>query len=575
VGFLEYAWSIFFEKDKMKTKLLLADETTYPQLHHDGTGFVCVLPEPSVKKTDKDETISLMGYSFPADAQGKRQLASLFRSAVFHLGAHTMSSNFEDYNEWKKHKDPKIARFTTSLIEDVKANAYIASSYPDRLTDIAFANVLTLGRLREISKILNPATRLMAGLLVRANMGIMPDGLKEENVLVHLAQLLEQFKEKAVKSLTDENVKLKEDRLKIADDVYNAILDAGATTETPFFPHMEELGTCSIFSRTQFIDSDVTLGNEFKKCLEFLGGNLPTIEDKEETRKKMADIEAVQIFDSWQREKEKDAKILAKYQNILLLTRFKSVTMPPQDHTEYLRTKSRCKSEAHRLIESLLVARDAIDEDPKKLYGVLDLQEVIQVIASKSPSLDVFMLDENMSKSYSWIILFDASKSMKCVKEFALDLLIMLCGVASELLQDQHSWAVYAFNDRLSVIKDLTERYNTTVKARIGGLNFEGFTYMPDALMVAGQVIKSRAENMRLITVISDGWPYGYPDVNTALSEALNTLAGGNIAVIGIGAQSRRMEFYFKSCSTVYTLRDLTKKFSNLYMEASSSVADA
>ncbi|MEM3463384.1 MAG: VWA domain-containing protein, partial [Candidatus Bathyarchaeia archaeon] len=222
-----------------------------------------------------------------------------------------------------------------------------------------------------------------------------------------------------------------------------------------------------------------------------------------------------------------------------------------------------------RLIESLLVARDAIDEDPRKMYGVLDLQDVIQVIASKSPRMDVFLLDENISKSYSWIILLDASKSMEIVKDFALELFLILGEAANELLLDPHSWAMYAFNDRFYVIKDMKERYNVDVKSRIGGLQFDGLSYMPDALNLAGEIIKTRNENLRLITVISDGWPYGYQNIDTALSETVDALQSKRIDVVGIGAQAQRMRFLFRNHSIVFTHRDLTKKFADIYMELS------
>ena len=576
LGFLEYAWTLFVEKDRVKTKLLLSSEIPFPRLYNDNSGLVCAFPEPIVILTDDESTVSLMGNKFHADAKGKSQLVSLFRASVFHLGAHVMCSNYADYEEWKKRKDNRLTRFIISLLEDVGVNAYIALQCPNGIADIAFANTLSLKRLRRIGKVFNPATRLMAGLLMKMNTGIDFDELKKEQSSINnLNESLIRLKEKSSQRLTDCEVNLKEEKLAAANEIYNTLVNFSTIIETPFLPHTEELGKCSIFPPFSFIDSDVTTEETFKKCLKHLGGSTVVLGNEEQASGKMVETESVQVFDSWQRQKEKDTKTLSKYESLLPLTSFKSIVMPEQDYTEYLRTKSRCKSEAHRLIESLLVARDAVDEDPRKLYGVLDLQEMIQVVASKSPSVDVFMLDQNLSKSYSWVILLDASKSMKCIKEFAMDILIMLAEVAGELLQDQYSWAMYAFNDRFLVLKDFRDRYNTRVKSLIGGLKFEGFTYMPDALKLAGQVIKSRTDNMRLILVISDGWPYGYSDMSMALSETLKTLAGGNISVIGIGAQSKQMEFYFKSCGTVYTLRDLTKKFSHLYMEASNTIAES
>ena len=576
VGFLEYACSIFFVKDWLKTKILISSKFQFPQFFHDKDGFACIFPEPNLIENENEESlVSLFGYHFLDDVEGKRQLASLFRAAVFHLGAHVMSSHFEDYEDWRKGKDPRLANFVSSLLEDVNGIAYLSSLHHDKLVDLAFANTLSLKRLYRIANLVNPATRLMAGLLVSTHTGLIVAKTEEERrTVARLTSLLDQFKHKALTSSTTEKTSLKNEKLKIADEIYLAIEDAGTITETPFLPHTEELSPCSTFPPSFLVKSDTIIEDYFMKCLEFIGGS-PSFSNGEQKLKKIAEAEASQVFDSWKRQKERDKKIISQYESFSSLTRFKSVEIPEQDYTEFLRVRAGCKSECRRLLESLLVARDAVDEDPRKLYGVLDLQEVIQVIASKSPRMDVFLLDENISKSYSWIILFDTSKSMECIKDLALEILIVLADAANEALLDPNSWGVYAFSDRLFIIKDFKERYNARVKSRIGGLKFEGFTYTPDALSFAGQVIRSRAESMRLITIISDGWPFGYSGIKNSLSETVDSLTKCNISLVGIGAQTRRMKSFFKSNCSVYTLRDLTKQFSNLYLEASRVTAES
>ncbi len=576
MGFSDYARSIFFEKDTLKTKLLESDRIQYPQLSRDEVGFVCVFPEPIIEETEETgRTLSLMGYVLPDSAEGKLHLSSLFRASVYHMGAHALTFHAEDYEEWKKRKEKRLAEFTVSIIEDVKSNAFIASQHSDSLVDVAFANTMALKRLRRIDGLLNPATKIMSELLLRINVGSIPfpSGYTHKKV-PRLVKLVERFKEDVLLSFNDKSPDLKKEQLKVADKIYSTIEDAGPITETPFLPHTEELGVSSIFWAPCAISSDVFSEEAFKRCLEFLGGAPPTQAGEEKAWKKLAEAEALQLFDAWERQKEKESKIISMYEGLLPLTKFKSVEIPPQDETESSRIKTNCRSETHRLIESLLVARDALDEDPRKLYGVLDLVDVIQVVASKSPRTDVFMLDENLSKSYSWAILLDASASMKCIKDFALSILILLAEAANALLLDPTSWGVYAFNDRLLVIKDFKERYNARVKARIGGIKFEGFTYMPDALLMAAKVIKGRADNLRLINIVSDGWAYGYPDIDASLSKVISTLRKGSISVFGIGAKSRRMGSIFKLGVTAYTLRDLAKRFSRLYMEASRIAVD-
>jgi hypothetical protein len=88
-------------------------------------------------------------------------------------------------------------------------------------------------------------------------------------------------------------------------------------------------------------------------------------------------------------------------------------------------------------------------------------------------------------------------------------------------------------------------------------------------LKMAGKIIRKRSENLKLITVVSDGWPYGYQNIDVNLSETLKSLTGGCVSVIGIGVQSRRASSYLQNNCAVYNLRDLSRKFARLYFEAS------
>ncbi|MEM2984778.1 MAG: hypothetical protein QXL24_06115 [Candidatus Jordarchaeaceae archaeon] len=570
MGFLEYAWSLFFDKDWMKNKVLISSKFRFPQFRQTEGCSICTFPEPTALEGE-EEALSLMGYIFPDDTLGQCQLASLFRASVIYLSSLSINANFEDYVEWARGKNQRLANFVSSIIEGIKAITYISLKQQDKLLDLAVANTLALRRFSKIDGYINPATKIMAGFLIKAHTGInLIHSRHESEVVENLYILVQRFRDKVVSSFSEKNLNLKEEKLKLADEIYQVIENAGVITETPFLPHTQELGPCSVFRPNLYVNFDVTLDENFKNCLEFLGVNLESFRGSSQKWRKIAENEGLQLIDTWKHQKEKDEKLLSQYQNILSLTKFKSVEIPEQDYTEFLKIKARCKTEAHRLIESLLVARDALDEDPRKLYGVLDLQEVIQVVAGRSPRTDVFMLDENISKSYSWIILLDVSESMKSVSDFAMEIFLIMAEAANELLLDPTSWAMYAFNDRFFVIKDLKERYNIRVKSRIGGIKFGGLTYIPDALTVTGEVMKARNDKLRLITVISDGWPYGYPSIDIALTEIVNALKSRDISPVGIGAKSTRIGSYFKSNCSAFTLRDLTKQFSRIFIEASN-----
>jgi nitric oxide reductase activation protein len=139
---------------------------------------------------------------------------------------------------------------------------------------------------------------------------------------------------------------------------------------------------------------------------------------------------------------------------------------------------------------------------------------------------------------------------------------------------DPGSWAFFAFSDHFYILKDVSEAYSRRVRARIGGLKFDGLTYMPDAIQVAGKILSQRFDEQRFLLVFSDGWPYGYPDMPLALSEAISSLEKKGVIVIGVGLESERMSDFFKINCAVYSQKDLIKKFAKIYVSASRAALE-
>ncbi len=569
MGYFEYAWSLFFVKDKFKTKLLIDPELDQPILSHDEIGFVIVLPEPALHQ--EEQTISFLGYQFPEGPKGKLQAVELFKACVFHLSAHVAISDSEVYSEWEKQKDIRIAKFSESLVEDDRVNEYISARHPDKLREIAFANSLAFTRSRSLRRIWNPATRMMTALLMQLNVGLTKGDVRTEEwrTINGVTGSLGQLKTTSSELLASRHLNSDNARVEVADEIYNALECYGPILEVPALPHTEKLSHCSLFPRYR-VQPDDGAGEIFSKSLATLG-DASAANMQHRLQEKAVEAEAFQVYNSWVNEKAREKKTLDRYEELVLATRFKSIAFPGEDYTEYLRARAETKSETRRLISSLMVGFDALDEDPRKLFGILDLQEIIQVMASKNPRKDVFMRDENIGKSYAWITLLDTSRSMSPISSEIQNLGICLAETAKELLIDSSSWGIYAFNDRFLILKDPTERYGPRTKARIGALKFEGPTYMPDALHLAGEILKKRSENLRLVTVLSDGWPHGYSEITNALLKTLKSLKKSGIVVIGMGIKTSRMENFFRVNCRIKDLRDMTKKFSSLFLEASRS----
>jgi hypothetical protein len=59
-----------------------------------------------------------------------------------------------------------------------------------------------------------------------------------------------------------------------------------------------------------------------------------------------------------------------------------------------------------------------------------------------------------------------------------------------------------------------------------------------------------------------------------ALKENVDELLKKGVLVIGIGVETDRMGNFFRLNSSVYTSKDLIKKFANVYIEASAKALE-
>ena len=573
MGFLEYAWNVSLQKDNMKLKITLDPQLTQPTLEPDTFGFTVNLP---TAKVVDDEHITFLGYTFSSEANGKTKVGRLFRAAVAHLTTHTLLPLPKDKLAPQLSSEPIISVFAQTLTSNVLANASIQALHRESTADLAYANALAYSKMKPARRILTPSTRIMAALLSKVNIGVAKGSLppEQEKTVNDLMAKLMTLKETFTASFAGNQVNLEEMLDENVESIVEALAPFGPFLEAPSLPYMEQTGLCSIFSETETI-SDMEGENVFRKSLATLGAAIPPEADVDSCWRREQGIEALQAFDSEHHQQLKNEKILARVNQYIEGTRFKEVSFPDEDYTQYLRARVLLQGGSRRLLDSLRVAQDALDEDPGKEMGQLDMTAVIQAIASKKPATDVFFKDEYLSKSFAWSILFDASASMQVKGEKARALAICVAEAAKELLMDPGSWTFFAFSDKFYVLKDSTEAYTKKVRARIGGLKFGGLTYMPDAIQVAGQILGKRYDEQRVLVVISDGQPYGYPDIPEALAESIDRLGKRGVIVIGMGVETDRMGNFFKLNAEVYTQKDLIKRFAKMFVKASASALEA
>jgi hypothetical protein len=573
MGFLEYAWNVSLQKDNLKLKIVLNPLLNQPTLVSDTFGFTVNLPTAHMLD---DEQISFIGYKFSPDTNGKAKIGRLFRASVLHLTTHTLLPLPTDKIAPQASSEPIINVFAQSLVRDICLNAYIPKLCPDGLVDLAYANTLAFSKIKPAERILTPATRIMVALISKVNIGMVKGVLspEQEQAVNELYTKLTTLKETFMASLAGNQINMEELFDENVKNITAALEPFGPFLEAPSLPHTEQTGPCSIFTATE-MPSNFDVEHVFRKSIETLGGTIPPEGAIDSCWRKEQEIEALQAFDSEQHQKLQKEKILARINPYAELTRFKSVSFPDEDYTQYRRARTFLQGGSRRLLDSLRIAHDALDEDPGKEMGQLDLTAVIQALSSKKPVTDVFCKDEYLSKSFAWSIIFDVSASMQVKGESAKALAICVAEATKELLMDPGSWTFFAFSDKFYVVKDSTEAYTRRVRARIGGLRFGGLTYMPDAIRLAGQILAKRYDEQRVLIVISDGWPYGYDNMPATLAACIDALVKRGIIVIGIGVETERMSNFFKLNATVYTQKDLVKRFAKIFVNASTAALEA
>lgn len=572
MGFIDYAWTISLQKDNTKVKILQDPALVQPTLRSDSFGFTIELP--TVQKLE-DGNFSYLGYKFPANNMGKTKIGRLFRASVIHLTTHTLAP-FSREKISPKESDSIVEAFAKTLINDTYINSYIQAWTPDRFVDLAYANALAYQKIKPSERIFTSSTKLMAALLTKLNIGLIKNspGTEEEKKVNQLFNDLKSLKETFLVSMCDEQIKVDELFDDEVENIKELLEPFGPFLEAPSLRHTESIGSCSIYSEVESaMDYDFEI--LFVQSLMSLGGDVPLVDNMDQCWRIDQEAESLQAFNSDDYQKQREEKIISKINPYVALTRFKSVSIPEEDYSQYLRARSLVQGANRRLLDILRSAFNFFDEDPRQEMGQLDLAAVIQSLASNKPATDVFVLDEYLQSSYAWSLIFDVSNSMQVKGEYGRALAITVAETARELMTDPTSWTFFAFSDRLYILKDSTESFSKRVRARIGGLKFEGLTYIPDAITIAGKMLAKRFEEQRCLIVISDGWPYGYANMPLALKECIDDLVKKGVIVLGIGVETDRMGNFFRLHSSIYQPKDLIKKFASVYANASAKALES
>jgi hypothetical protein len=485
----------------------------------------------------------------------------MFKASVYHLSAHSLLSDFSLYSKWARGKNTNLSTFVISLVEDAFVIKHLKESFRWVLPEIAYANVISFVRMKDMKWLPSGMPRIMASILLNYSLGKMKGNLKDDMLtdVEAITSILQRIGENPT---VDE-------KIDAANKIYDAMTVYGETLEIPSLLYAEGHGTNDLFYEESIPDEE-----QIQRLLPDALTRIDTeIKDEEQLKTALQSLkenEAQQVFAAWQEYENSKLKILKDYVEIGKDTRFEDFEFPKEDYTEFQRRRELLSSPIRRILYRLRLLKNVGGEDFRQESGFVDLQEAIQVIASKSQRTDIFMREELQTREDAWSLLIDASHSLNMFRGEVRGVALCLAEVARMLILDQNSWGMYAFNDKFYVVKDFSEKYDARVRARIGGLTYGGFTYLPDAVLLAAQALTKRIEESRVLVVVSDFFPAGYEEAEEKLRDNIKKIEHMGVGVIGIGVNSRAVKQYVRTSCVVEGPYDLMKKFVKVFTEYSA-----
>lgn len=563
MSFFDFAWATvpqITKKTHNELKILFHDDLRYPYLGKDATGFVFHLVKP--KRLDKNH-LYFQGLKFNLQNPTHKKIVwCLFKASVYHLSMHSNVSNFSLYSKWAREKNLNLSTFVISLLEDAIINEHLRRSFRWLIPEIAYANAVSFLRMKSVEELPNKILRVMSSALLNYNLRKTRGDLTDE-MLTDVEAITSILRKISENPTVDE-------KIGAVNKIYDAMSFYGEAFEIPSLLYAESHGTNDLFY-DQYIPAEEEIQLLLNEALLVFSDEINDGEQIKTVLQSLNEDAAHHALTSWQEHEDSKLKILKDYVEIGKDTLFEDFEFPAEDYAEFQRKREILGGPIRRILYRLRLLKNVGGEDFRQESGFVDLQEAIQVIASKSQRTDIFMREELQTREDAWSILVDASHSLSMFKGEVRGIALSLAEVARMLILDQNSWGMYAFNNKFYVIKDFSEKFDTHVKARIGGLIYGGFTYLPDAVLLAAQALIKRSEEARVLVVVSDFFPAGYENAEEKLKENIKKIERMGIGVVGIGVNSRAVKQYIRTSCVVEGPYDLMKKFTKAFMEYSTS----
>ena len=504
-SFNDVTRQIFYDvaqKDQTDVDVILSNKKDFPYFVS-APHYAAIIPIPRLI----NERFFLQGFTFDDYEKQSETLWSLYLASVYHLGAHVAISNFDMYKRWSQTRTYEHAVNVIDFIEDFRVECYLKENFSLPAQMIEELDTKYTAMFKKLFSGKDDSAKKRFSKLYDADAG---------NILTQ------------VKNQILENINDADNLLACADIVYdnrhllNPLI-------LPYRDRKNEYVSSEIFQPEKFSPR-----GDFQKTCVLLG-------------------------ETWVREITKRRRLLKKYKQLSRDLRFDEIEYAQENLSEFLRLNSETADMVKKIKSRLKMVSNVVDSPRHDELGMLEMQKAIQAIASQNPDIQVFEQDEARRISESWAIILDSSASMTGqfydLKKFTL----CLSEAAEEINSDSGNWSLSAFNNNFYVVKDSGESYSQQIKSRFGGIESQGLSFIPDAIILTARTLQQDQNEKKYIFLVSDGQTLGYNDAGEYFKEAIAFAKTVGVNVIGIGIKDNMSKLFTASFGYEEIARTVSK----------------
>lgn len=499
---------IYEVANKEKTRIEFTTENVLFSKIKYGETVQISIPKP--KRIE--ERCLIQGILFENIEKSYQSIWSLYLAALYHSAGHAAVTDYSIYRKWAQRKSPELVSRVVQFIEDIRVKEYLKTHYTNPYKNIELIE-FSCELLYE---------KYLKNVLENNDNRIVQKAFKNK-----FNNIKSEIKESIDKDNSNENL------VKLANKIYNNRKSLNIW-EYPFKENIKP--------------------TNFTKYLKYL--NLHPFGEFHNYSEKLGEM--------WADESKKEHKMLGKYEKYAEDLHFDHIRVSPENLGKYFQLRMDSSNLIKKIRNQVKLVTNTLEDPNTEDYGYIEMQKAIQAISSESQGISYFEQDQELRYEESWAIVMDTSASMKIQFHDLQKFLMCIAEAADQINLKRGKWSIHGFNNDFVLIKDFNETYNDRIKARIGGIENAGLSFIPDAMKLATRMLEDDMNERRYLFLITDGFSMGYHEIDKEFQSAVKLAARAGINVIAIGVPDG-MSKYFTVSFPHTEVRKTVAKFVNAY----------